>query len=279
MLLSIKKAGKVILRSLRHVLPERVYVRTYDYLFLIYKYIAWKLYSLKRYWCAFRGDRHGERMVADIARIMPYTLVGVGGLEATYKLSERVIDQSLPGSFVELGVARGGCAAMMAGVAFREQGSNRVVWLFDSFEGLPDPTEADFVPGKGDLTGEHVRPLTKGACLGTEEEVQHLFFEEFGFSKERVRFVKGWFLETLPSHRKEIGEIAVLRIDGDWYESTKCCLDYLYDQVITGGSVIIDDYESCHGCRKAVDEFLVANALNGILLEYDGRGGAYFLKP
>lgn len=279
MILTIKKVGKAILRSMQHILPERVYIRTCDYLFLIYKYIAWKLYSLKRYWYAFRGDRHGVRMVADIARVMPYTFVGVGGLEATYKLCKRVIDQSLPGSFVELGVARGGCAAMMAGVAFREQDSHRVLWLFDSFEGLPDPTEDDFIPGKGNETGDHVRPLPKGACLGTEEEVRRLFFEEFGFSKERVRFVKGWFHETLPSHGKEIGKIAVLRIDGDWYESTKCCLQYLYDQVVTGGSVIIDDYESCHGCRKAVDEFLAANALNGIRLEYDRRGGAYFIKP
>lgn len=215
-------------------------------------------------------------MVREIYKVMPYTLVGAGGLEATYKLAKLMNKNSVEGNFVELGVARGGCAALMASVAFENgQTNKRQLWLFDSFAGLPSPTQEDFLGGQ---TGDHLSPLAKGFCLGTIEEVRKLMFERFSFPEGKVFFIKGWFQDTLPVEGKHIGNIAILRIDGDWYESTKCCLEYLYGQVVSKGAVIVDDYQNCFGCKKAVDEFLNSRSIN-VKLNFDGRGGCYFLKP
>jgi hypothetical protein len=218
-------------------------------------------------------------MVKAIYDVMPYTLVGIGGLEATYKLAKMLNEKEVAGNFIELGVARGGCAALMAGVAFSSNNPvERQMWLFDSFEGLPDPTEDDFSETGPRTTGDHLQTLTRGSCLGTLDEVQNLFFEKYRFPKDKTFFVKGWFQDTLPVKSNDLGKIAILRIDGDWYESTKCCLDYLYDRVVDGGAIIIDDYQSCFGCKKAVDEF-IANRDLYVDICFDGRGGCYFIKP
>ena len=89
--------------------------------------------------------------------------------------------------------------------------------------------------------------------------------------------VKGWFQDTIPLNSKSIGDIALLRIDADWYESVKCCLIELYDNVSNGGYIIIDDYDSCFGAKKAVDDFLL---MKNIMVEFhhDGRGGIHFKK-
>jgi hypothetical protein len=88
--------------------------------------------------------------------------------------------------------------------------------------------------------------------------------------------IKGWFNESLPLFKESIGDIAVLRLDGDWYESTKCCLDNLYDNVVNGGWVIIDDYQLA-GCKQAVDEYITNHSLN-INMTHDANGRAYWSK-
>jgi hypothetical protein len=79
-------------------------------------------------------------------------------------------------------------------------------------------------------------------------------------------------------HREKVGKIAILRLDGDWYESTKIPLENFYQNIMTGGCVIIDDYATCYGSKKATDEFLKENLIN-THLRSDGRGGAWFVKP
>jgi hypothetical protein len=103
-------------------------------------------------------------------------------------------------------------------------------------------------------------------------------FERFRLRRQQITLVKGWFQDTLPVTKAQIGPIALLRIDGDWYESTYCCLEHLYDNVSPGGQIIIDDYCSCFGARKATSEFLAARAVSSDLVP-DGRGGASFEKP
>lgn len=221
---------------------------------------------------AFRSKRWHRRR--SIHRVMPYSLVGVGGLEATYDEAERLNREGIEGDFVELGVARGGCAALIVGLALQD-GRTRQTWLFDSFEGLPEPGEKDFSsPG---VTGDHVRPLPKGSCLGTIDEVRRLLFEKLGFPERKVHFVKGWFEKTVPVSRSKIAKIALLRIDGDWYDSTKVCLENLYDLVVERGVVIVDDYYSCVGCKKAVDEFILSREIKVELIS-DYRGGVFFRK-
>lgn len=227
-----------------------------------------------------KQDVSEEIMIERIKKVLPYTIVGRGGLIATHNavLSTGVHD--VCGCLVECGVARGGCAALMLMVAAVHrpypQGV-REAWLFDSFEGLPDPTAED---------GELRRPqgkdrsswdLAKGYCLGTQEEVEDLLFNKFRFKRNKVHLVKGWFQDTLPEYRERVGDIAVLRIDGDWYASTKCCLENLYEQVVDGGYVIIDDY-ALVGCQRAVDEFFAGRSERYPEIMLDGRGGGWFRK-
>jgi hypothetical protein len=165
-------------------------------------------------------------------------------------------------------------------LATAENVSGRKSWLFDSYEGLPEQTEEDGIQETVTKNPEDrgAAIVAKGYCLGTFEEVEYLLFTKMGFSRDNVFMVKGWFQDTLLPHKDRVGDIAVLRIDGDWYESTKCCLENLYDNVTPGGYIIIDDYKSVIGCQKATDEFIQSRNLN-VNLVFDKRGGCYFVKP
>jgi O-methyltransferase len=279
--LLLKKQIKGFVVLLERILPGSVFNAFYKVSFPVYKELVRWLYLLKEFVnCSITSDKNRWAMVKSIFRIMRYSLVGVGGLEVTYKAVKNVCESDIPGDIVELGVARGGCSALMARVMFDEDLCGRVqrkLWLFDSYEGLPDPTDMDFNPELGDGTGDHVRPLPKGSCLGQLDEVQNLMFKKNNFPKEKIKFIKGWFDVTVPVAKKEIQEIAILRIDGDWYESTKCCLANLYDKVVEGGYILVDDYQSCYGCRQAVDEFIKNRNFNPDI-KLDGRGGCYFEK-
>lgn len=178
-------------------------------------------------------------------------------LSMAYDLTALVENNKLTGAIVECGAWRGGCAAVMAVVADRAE-SNRKIWLFDSFEGMPAATKED--------VGEDAKLLSRGvmsgdlSSVGTNmasiDEVRTLLFKKLRLKEENITIVKGWFQDTLPLYRDRIGAIAILRIDGDWYESTKVSLESLYDKVVNEGYIIIDDYGFFPGCRKAVDEFL-----------------------
>ncbi len=264
------------------MLPARAYNRLVASVLVVYHgAIRWKRWMGGALFQSWR-DREAWARTRRVHRVLPYTLVGVGGLEATDRLARAVVADAIPGDFVELGVARGGCAALLGSTLFENahQGViGRRLWLFDSFEGLPAPTDEDYSGEGGErTTGDHIRPLGVGDCLGTLDDVQDLLLRRFRYPADRVRFVKGWFQDTIPVVRDEIGRIAVLRMDGDWYESTRTCLEGLYDKVVPGGAIIIDDYEACYGCERAVTEFLDARQLE-VDMHLDGRGGSYFRKP
>ena len=277
----LKRLLKVFVNGLQRLLPRAWFDAFYDFAFPKYKGLIRFLYLVRGFLLYRFPNAEKWRMVRKIHDIMPYTLVGIGGLEATYRAAKDLDRRCLEGDFIELGVARGGCAALMGRTIFDVDEAPQVarkLWLFDSYEGLPDPTEEDFDTSRGSGTGEHVRPLPKGSCLGTLDEVKKLMLVERGFPQEKIEFVKGWFQDTVPAQRDRIGKVALLRIDGDWYESTKVCLEGLFDQVVPGGVIIIDDYQSCYGCERAVDEFIGTNQLE-VEIHLDGRGGCYFYKP
>jgi O-methyltransferase len=266
---------KSVLVSASSVLPDSVYKPIYESSFAFYKSLLRQLYfrHVARAW--FSGDPIALTRAKSVYRVMPYSLVGSSGLEATFDAASDLIKREIPGSFVECGVAQGGCSALMALIA-RSDPAGRKIWLFDSFQGLPSPTKEDYdVSGK--WTGEHIRPLPRGSCLGMKGQVESLLFGQFGLDRQSVFLIDGWFQDTLPLHKNRISEISLLRIDGDWYESTICCLHHLYDKVSPGGYVIIDDYGVCYGCKKAVHEFLDERGLNPRLVP-DGRGGVLFSK-
>jgi hypothetical protein len=166
---------------------------------------------------------------------------------------------------VECGCAKGGSAALMA-LTLQRHGSRRQLWLFDTFEGLPAPTsdDPDYEIAKS-FTGEFV---------GTLQEVE-FFFKQHQLLA-RVQFVKGLFQDTLPA--ADITKIALLHIDGDWYESVKVCLENFYDKVTPGGIIQFDDYGYWKGARKAVDEFIAKRGIRMPLqrIDYSGRS---LLKP
>jgi O-methyltransferase len=181
--------------------------------------------------------------------------------------------RKISGCVVECGVWRGGMSAGMAEVL----GPDRHYFLFDSFEGLP--------PAREDLDGAAATawqsntqsPTYYNNCTAAEQEAAAAM-KLSGASS--VSLVKGWFNETTPGFAPP-GEIAVLRLDGDWYDSTRICLENLYPHVAPGGIVIVDDYYNWDGCARAVNEFLGRIASpNAVprLRQFHDRA-AYLIKP
>jgi len=210
-----------------------------------------------------------------LKNISPYTMTSREGLIYTLVTTQGAIKENINGAFVECGVARGGISAMMAMMA-EEEGKGRMTWLFDSFEGLPEQTEEDGIQKPVRHWDRKANDLAEGYCLGTWYDVSTTMFTVFHLSREVVELVKGWFQDTLPVYKNKIGDMAVLRLDGDWYESTKCCLENLYDNVVQGGFVIIDDYQ-LPGCKKAVDEYLHKRQ-EAPRMDFDANGRAYWRK-
>lgn len=193
-------------------------------------------------------------------QIRMYTMCSNARLRGLYNGVKYVVKNNIAGDVVECGCALGGSAALIA-LTLREIGSSRDLWLFDTFEGLPAPTSED--------PDYEIANLFTGTCLATLQEVRKLF-EDLQLS-DRVQMIKGLFQETLPV--TPVTEIALLHIDGDWYESVKACLDNLYDRVVPGGVIQFDDYGYWEGARKAVDEFMTAREIQPQLkkLDYSGR--------
>ncbi len=213
-----------------------------------------------------------------IATVQPYTMVGLPRLLNAFDLARAVETNGMRGAIVECGVFKGGCVGLMAKVSANAR-SMRKVWLFDSFEGLPEPTALDGLKAEeysAHAVSGNLVPIDR--CVGLIETVEELLFDKLGLSRETIVFRKGWFQDTLPLARLEVGEIALLRLDGDWYESTRVCLENLYDLVVPGGFVIVDDYGHWEGCRRATDEFL-ANRNLSVHLERIDCDGVFFVKP
>lgn len=170
------------------------------------------------------------------------------------------------GLIVECGVWRGGMSAAMAEVL----GPERIYYLFDSFEGLPVPSKRDGKRGQDWLEWERTELQN---CAAPEEFARKSMRRS---GAKNVHFVKGWFSETLPGFAFP-EQIAVLRLDGDLYESTMTCLVNLWPVVAQGGVVILDDYCSWEGCRKALHDFLSQHDIDGIIRESPG-GVSYLIK-
>jgi hypothetical protein len=186
----------------------------------------------------------------------------------------------IQGALVECGVWRGGASAMMAFANLKTGAERRHLHLFDSFEGMPEPSvehDGAWVLKLAGKTGDGSLRST-GVNVADPSSVHQLIVSTVGYPPEFVHIHKGWFQETLPAFRKEIGSIALLRIDGDWYDSTRVAFQNLYDNVVSGGVVVIDDYGHYEGCRKATDEFLDGLG-EPIYLGYIDYTGRYFIKP
>jgi hypothetical protein len=194
-----------------------------------------------------------------------YTMVGHRRLENVQQCIEDLLARNVPGDLVETGVWRGGVTIFMRALLRAHGVTDRIVWAADSFEGMPAPT-AD-----GDKTDiSHIEHLKVSL-----EQVQ-ANFARFGQLDDQVRFLKGWFCDTLPN--APIRQIALLRLDGDMYSSTMDALRALYPRVSPGGYVIVDDYYDWEECRRAVTDYLAEHRIQVDIRRIDWTG-AYWQVP
>lgn len=204
-----------------------------------------------------------------IFAVKRHTLLSYARLSKLHELALELGTAGVPGSFVECGVWRGGSAGVLARAASSLKQA-RAVWLFDSWEGLPEPQSVD-VTYRG-------KRGQKGKAVASEDTTRDLLFRRLKLSPTSIHLIKGWFEDSIPRSKDAIGPIALLHLDCDWYESVRTCLNGLYDQVVGGGFVIADDYGHWMGSKKAVDEFIEARRLRVDLVWTDDTG-VYFRKP
>jgi len=187
-----------------------------------------------------------------------------------------VVRQGVPGDLVETGIWRGGATIFMRAVLKVLGVTDRVVWAADSFEGLPEPDAEKYpLEAKSFKSAAMSSKYYNRLAVGLQAVEQN--FRVFGMLDGQVKFLKGWFCDTLPT--APIEKIAVLRLDGDYYESTMDALINLYHKVSPGGYVIIDDYgeDGWTYCRKAVEEFRKERGIVDPLIEVD-RPCSYWRK-
>jgi O-methyltransferase len=179
---------------------------------------------------------------------LAHTMIGRKRLDNIQFCIEEVVKSGIPGDLIETGIWRGGATIFMRGVLAAYGITDRRVWAADSFQGVPPPTHPQ---DAGFDISARVYPV-----LSVElEEVQELF-ERYGLLDEQVFFLEGWFKDTLP--QAPIDTLAVLRLDGDLYESTMDALNPLYTKVASGGFIIVDDYYAVQQCAQAINDFRTA---------------------
>jgi O-methyltransferase len=216
------------------------------------------------------GDPHGQPQAFDRdlrarGRDWPAhaeTMIGLERLDNIEHAVVTVIREQVPGDLIETGVWRGGAVIFMRAVLAAHGDTSRVVWAADSFEGVPKP-DAERFPADAADTHWTFREL----AVSLEDVKAN--FARYGLLDEQVRFLPGWFRDTLPA--APIDRLAVLRLDGDLYESTMVALEALYPKVSAGGFVIVDDY-ALRGCRAAVDDYRAEHRISESLEGVDWTG-------
>ncbi len=195
------------------------------------------------------------------------TMIGMQRLTSLQNCVETVLNEDIPGDLVECGVWRGGASILMRAVLAAYGDKTRSVWLADSFEGVPPPDTANY---KADKVPWFQMGLHRAApVLAVTQPEVAANFERYGLLDDQVRFLPGWFKDTLAD--APIDQIAVLRLDGDLYESTIQALDALYPRLSPGGFCIIDDY-NLEGCRKAVADYRAKHGITAEIEDIDGTG-------
>jgi O-methyltransferase len=182
------------------------------------------------YW---RGASLARRM-----RREGYSMIGARRARALARLAHLVEREGVPGAIVDCGVWNGGSTILMS-----VEAPSRTVWAFDSFEGMPEASEFD---------PEVAHQLT-GEVRGSEAKLRK-GIERFS-DEQRLRVAKGWFEDTFPTFADQVGTVAMLHIDADWYESVKLALETFYPRLAPGGYCAVDDYNFWAGTKRAVDEF------------------------
>jgi O-methyltransferase len=203
-------------------------------------------------------------------RVRPFTMTSPERLHALHEAVRYVIAADIPGDIVECGVWRGG-SSMMAALTLLELGAERRIWLYDTFEGMPPPGDNDVR-----YSGESAESLLESAdrapgawnewAWATLEDVRRNM-SSTGY--DAFEYVSGPVENTVPANAPD--EIALLRLDTDWYESTRHEMEHLYPRLADGGVLIIDDYGHWQGARRAIDEYFADRPILLNRIDYTGR--------
>ena len=209
-------------------------------------------------------DPEGQREEGRDWPLFGQTMVGLKRLDNLQFCVEDVIGRGVPGDLIETGVWRGGATIFMRGILEAHGVRDRTVWVADSFAGLPRAdTERYPVDASGPLWH-----LAHRLAISIEEVRGN--FERYGLLDDQVRFLKGWFKDTL--HTVPDPQWAVIRLDGDMYGSTMEALSALYPNLTPGGYVIVDDYSAIEVCRRAVDDYRQGNGIEDPIQRIDWTG-------
>jgi O-methyltransferase len=197
------------------------------------------------------------------------SMIGLRRMDNIRHCVETVIKDGVPGDLIETGVWRGGASIFMRGVLKAYGDTTRTVWVADSFQGLPPPDAARYPADTGDTLYK-----MGGLAVGVEQ-VKHNF-DRYGLLDDQVKFLVGWFKDTLATAPVE--QLAVMRLDGDMYESTIQAIEPLYPKLSPGGFCIIDDFGS-HASQagKAIEDYRKAHGITEEIIDIDGFG-AYWRK-
>lgn len=205
--------------------------------------------------------------------VAPYTMTSPERVNALIDAVQYLVKNKIPGAMVECGVWRGGSAMAIALTLMRVGDENRDIFLYDTFSGMTAPRDVDVsIQGQ---TAEVIFSATRTSedgsdwCLSALEEVKENMYST-GYPRERLHFIKGKVEDTIPGHIPH--RIALLRLDTDWYESTRHELAHLFPLLEQHGVLIIDDYGYWEGARKAVDEYISDNHIRILLNRIDHTG-------
>lgn len=217
----------------------------------------------------------GREDVAIIRAVQPYTMTSPERIFALIQGIRYIQKRAIPGSIVECGVWKGGSMAATARALLEKSDVSRDLYLFDTFEGMTDPTSKD-VDYSGVSASQVLIEDPGFKCADAPlEEVKKLLYAT-GYPSERIHFLPGRVEDTIPASAPE--SIALLRLDTDWYESTRHELIHLFPRLAIGGVMIIDDYGHWRGSRQACDEYFEQNRIP-ILLNRIDFTGRIALKP
>lgn len=199
-----------------------------------------------------------------------HTMVGTRRLDNVQFCVEDILKNNIEGDLIEAGVWRGGASIFMKAILKAYGDNERIVWVADSFKGLPPPNTEKYPQDKGDI-------FYKVDFLSVSLEEVKDNFKSYNLLDNRVKFLVGWFKDTLP--KAPMKKLSLVRCDGDMYESTVDILTNLYDKLSVGGYIIIDDYYFINSCKEAVDDFRKINNIKDKIYDItDIRGGIYWKK-
>ena len=220
-----------------------------------------------------------EQDIQIINYVRPYTMTSPERIFSLIESVRYVIKNKIPGEIVECGVWKGGSMMTVAKTLLDLKNQEKELYLFDTFEGMTKPEKIDVSISNLNATKEFddtkIDTDSSNWCRATIDDVKSNLFS-IGYDKSKIHFIKGKVEETLPSDNPK--SISILRLDTDWYQSTKHELIHLFPKLSKGGILIIDDYGFWKGSRKAVDEYISENNIQILLNRIDDTGGRIAVK-